>query len=534
MEIRRCFNTEGQCKPKLHYMVNLDRRLAQIKKQYVDMGKYFIINRGRQYGKTTLLRALAEYLKDSYVVLAMDFQKMSSANFESERTFVLSFIEYMEVLFEDEKTFMENVDSEVFKKLLSIKDDERIVMDSLFMSLSRLCETAKKPIVLMIDEVDSATNNQVFLDFLAMLRGYYLDRDKKAIFQSVILAGVYDIKNLKLKIRPEKEHKFNSPWNISAEFDIEMSFSINEIAEMLSKYEEDNKTSMDLHEISKEIYQNTSGYPYLVSRICKLLDEKVPMLERFQSAETVWTKEGILEAIKILLNESTPLFESMMRQLDEYPNMKQMLHAILFQGKRISYNANNSVIQLAAMFGYIVNKNGSIQVANRIFETRLYNFFLSEEELTNAIYDEAQGSKSQFLINGKLNMDFVLEKFVIHFTDIYGENNEKFIEEYGRKFFLLYLKPIINGTGNYYIEAQTRDARRTDVIVDYMGEQFIVELKIWRGNEYNERGETQVADYLEYYHLEKGYMISFHFNKKKEIGVRKIKVGDKEVIEAVV
>lgn len=176
MEIRRCFNTEGQCKPKLHYMVNLDRRLAQIKKQYVDMGKYFIINRGRQYGKTTILRALAEYLKDSYVVLAMDFQKMSSANFENEHTFVLSFIEYMEVLFEDEKTFMENVDSEVFKKLLSIKEDERIVMDSLFMSLSRLCETAKKPIVLMIDEVDSATNNQVFL---AMLRGYSWTGTKK-------------------------------------------------------------------------------------------------------------------------------------------------------------------------------------------------------------------------------------------------------------------------------------------------------------------------------------------------------------------
>lgn len=33
--------------------------------------------------------------------------------------------------------------------------------------------------------------------------------------------------------------------------------------------------------------------------------------------------------------------------------------------------------------------------------------------------------------------------------------------------------------GNYYIEAQTRDAKRTDVIVDYLGEQFIVELKIF-------------------------------------------------------
>ena len=32
---------------------------------------------------------------------------------------------------------------------------------------------------------------------------------------------------------------------------------------------------------------------------------------------------------------------------------------------------------------------------------------------------------------------------------------------------------IINGVGNYYIEAQTRDQRCTDVIVDYLGKQYI-------------------------------------------------------------
>ena len=75
---------------------------------------------------------------------------------------------------------------------------------------------------------------------------------------------------------------------------------------------------------------------------------------------------------------------------------------------------------------------------------------------------------------------------------------------------------------------------RTDVIVDYLGEQFIIELKIWRGNAYNERGETQLADYLNYYHLKKGYMLSFNFNKNKQIGVHEIHFDDKLLIEAVV
>lgn len=131
-------------------------------------------------------------------------------------------------------------------------------------------------------------------------------------------------------------------------------------------------------------------------------------------------------------------------------------------------------------------------------------------------------------------MELVLRKFVAHFHEIYGEQDMNFIEKYGRKFFLLYLEPIINGTGNYYMEAQTRDERRTDIIVDYLGEQFIVELKIWHGKEYNERGEKQLADYLEAYHKEKGYMISFNFNQHKEIGVKEIQACGKTIVEAVI
>lgn len=63
----RTFNITADCKPSLHYMVDLSGRLEQIKKM-VDAGQYFTINRARQYGKTTTLRALAKYLIRDYVV----------------------------------------------------------------------------------------------------------------------------------------------------------------------------------------------------------------------------------------------------------------------------------------------------------------------------------------------------------------------------------------------------------------------------------------------------------------------------------
>ncbi len=49
-----------------------------------------------------------------------------------------------------------------------------------------------------------------------------------------------------------------------------------------------------------------------------------------------------------------------------------------------------------------------------------------------------------------------------------------------------------------------------------------------------DRGEEQLAGYLDHYGLKKGYMLSFNFNKKKEIGVKEIRIGDKILVEAVV
>ena len=158
-------------------------------------------------------------------------------------------------------------------------------------------------------------------------------------------------------------------------------------------------------------------------------------------------------------------------------------------------------MDIGTMFGFIKEKDGQAVISNRIFETRLYNLFLSEELTNSVIYQSGERDKNQFIKDGILNMELVLEKFMIHFHDIYGKNTAQFVEENGRRLFLLYLKPIINGTGNYYIEAQTRDQTRTDVIVDYSGRQYVIELKIWRGDEYNKRGEKQLAEYLDYYHL---------------------------------
>lgn len=526
----RYFNTEGQCIPELHYMVRLDDRLDMIKRLFIDPGKYFIINRGRQYGKTTTLYALEDYLQNEYVVVSMDFQGISTAECQDEFIFTRAFMRmFMEAL-KDSSTAADEMRSVAE----FVKNQKQGTLGEMFCLLSEICQKSPKPIVMMIDEVDSASNNQVFIDFLAQLRQHYIKRKKKPTFHSVILAGVYDVKNLKLKIRPDEEHKYNSPWNIAASFDIDMSFSAAQIAAMLEEYEADNHTGMDIAVIAEEIYQYTSGYPYLVSAICKILNETLSGNDKFSAGQRIWTKEGVAEAVKNILKMSAPLFSSMIKQLDSFKDMRDMIEEILYQGKQIPFSPAEKSISLGLMFGFLKEENGHVAVANRIFEMYLLNLFIAEESVKSDMFLYGQGSKNQFITESGLDMYLVLAKFVEYFNDIYNESDDKFVESYGRKLFLLYLKPIINGTGNYYIEAQTRDARRTDVIVDYLGEQFVVEMKIWHGNEYNERGERQLAEYLDYFHQKNGYMLSFNFNKKKETGMKSIIIGDKTIVEAVV
>ncbi len=376
----RTFHTDGCCDPDLHYMVDLTARLGEVKAM-VDAGKYFTVNRARQYGKTTLLMALAEYLKADYKVISLDFQGLSYADFESEYSFVAAFSRQLLL-------YTEDIPVEIEEELrqYSAGNIRGATLSRLFVTLSQLCRSLAKRIVLIIDEVDAASNNQVFIDFLAQLRFYYLKRRNMPVFQSVILAGVYDVRSVKSKIRPQEEHKENSPWNIAADFLVDMSFSVEDIEGMLEEYETDHQTGMDINWISSMIYEYTSGYPYLVSRFCSYLDGRIAGTEEFQDQSSAWSEAGFYEAEKMIVKEDNTLYQSLIRKLELYPELREILYELLFTGKPIPYIATNSYLKTAAMFGFIKNENDMAVISNRIFETVLYNYFIAGEFAGSKMY----------------------------------------------------------------------------------------------------------------------------------------------------
>ena len=76
----KTFNTAAVCIPEKHYMVDLTGRVAEIRR-LVDAGKYFTINRARQYGKTTTLEALQRGIENDYLVLNLSFEGITHENF---------------------------------------------------------------------------------------------------------------------------------------------------------------------------------------------------------------------------------------------------------------------------------------------------------------------------------------------------------------------------------------------------------------------------------------------------------------------
>ena len=502
--VMKRFNLTGVCVPDKHYMVDLSEKVDIIIKDYIEQGAYFTVNRARQFGKTTMLSSLARRLADKYLVIKLSFEGIDDGNFNDNHSFVDMFVKNVTKWLRQM-----NVEQEIINEWMDKHYDESTVtgkaFDILGDKITRLCNSAKKGVILLVDEVDKSSNNQIFLNFLGLLRSKYLDMQEglDTSFQSVILAGVYNVKNLKLKLRPEAERKYNSPWNIAADFDVDMSFSVDEIAKMLKQYSADTGISMDTHAVSEKIRFYTNGYPFLVSWLCKWIDER---------GGRQWTIQNVENAEKELLNNDNMLFDDMIKNIENNKELKQIIIGVLIEGKKLLCAKSDLVINMGMMFGILAEKEKMVSISNIIFETYLYNHMIVEKMRKQYTFAY---ENNQFIKNGELDMERALQKFQEVMKAEYRNEDVSFIERQGRLLFLCFMKPIINGKGNYYVEPETRDNTRMDVVISYGGCEYIVELKIWRGQQYRQRGLAQLEEYLDSRNNQKGYLISFSFNKDK-------------------
>ncbi len=78
-----------------------------------------------------------------------------------------------------------------------------------------------------------------------------------------------------------------------------------------------------------------------------------------------------------IIDTTNHLKERSTKNLNNYPEMKAALRRVLMEGDHLPFNTDQGQVALMDMYGLIRNDYGVIRIANRIFETRIYNLFLT-------------------------------------------------------------------------------------------------------------------------------------------------------------
>ncbi len=500
------FNITGVCIPEKHYMVDISTKINDILKM-IELGNYFVINRPRQYGKTTTLYMLNRLLKTSkeYFPIKISFEGIGQEGFQSCAIFIEELFNLLKKLFinsGEEKlvTFIETTPiPDRFSKLDSW--------------IGQLVKKVGKKIVLLIDEVDKSSNNQLFLDFLGMLRNKYLQRDEDGslTFHSVILAGVHDVKSLKTKLRTDAEAKLNSPWNIATDFEVDLSFFPAEIVSMLDDYAQERSVKIDSPVIAEQIYYYTSGYPFLVSHLCKIFAEEILP----QKAVQEWCLDDTNRAAQLLLKKYNTNVESLTTNLGNNPDLYNLVFDVVINQVKIEFSRHNEVIAKGVLYGVFSQEAGDLKIHNRLYEQLIYDYMSINLIVSGAISLSKYDTLSHYLLaDGSLDMERVILKFQQFMAEQYAIKDREFIERNGRLLFLTFIKPIINGKGFDFKEAQISGEKRIDVTIAFGNKKYIIELKLWRGEVYHQEGIHQLNDYLDRQHETSGYLLIFDLRKE--------------------
>jgi len=231
------------------------------------------------------------------------------------------------------------------------------------------------------------------------------------IWGTLYFSGVYNIGNLKSNFF-SSETPMNSLYNINVRFDIDMSFSAKEIETMLVEYENDHHTEMNISEIANEIRFYTSGYPYLVSKICLLIETDL---------NRNWTIDGVQEAIKLILEENSTLFEDLIKKTEENQELSDLLFDLTVGKVKYPFNVDNPVMKLGLMFGFLDKGKDGLIIHNKVFEIRITDYFISKQMSNWRKNGFTQSPVNEIIRDNVFDMELCLSKFKKHYAEIYTE-----------------------------------------------------------------------------------------------------------------
>ena len=501
----RFFNTEGPVRPDDHYAIApLDRADVDEFLGLIRAKRYFVLHAPRQTGKTSALIALRDLLNSG-----------EAGNFRCVNVNV----EVAQVARDDVAEGMRAILSSLGMSAQLLGDDypEDIWPDTLVRAgannalrqvLARWCLANPVPLVLLVDEIDSLVGDTL-LSVLRQLRAGYEQRPE-AFPQSVVLCGVRDIRDYRIRSSTGEVIAGGSPFNVAAKSLRMGDFTEAETRALMAQHTEETGQPFSPAALDS-VWTQTRGQPWLVNALCAgaCFDNKAGR----DRSRTIEVDDVYAAREELILSRRTHL-DQLAHKLEE-ERVRQVVESIL-SGGEVQHDGRD--LEYVRDLGLLA-PDSPPRIANPIYRE------VVPRELGYVLQDSLDIQVAWYVDNaGRLDMDKLLSAF----RTFFGEHAEHWLAHLGayreaapQLILQSYLQRVVNGGGR--IEREYGLGRgRTDLLVLWpresgqpsdLWERFVVECKVLRDSDRKslagtvEEGVKQTLGYMKQCGAKEGHLV---------------------------
>ena len=501
----RFFNTAGPVRPDDHYTIPpLDRMDVEGLLGLIRDKQYFVLHAPRQTGKTSALIALRDLLNRGE---AGDFRCVHTnvevgqvARDDTARGIRAILIR----LAMRARLSGDVFPHESWRTVLEASGPE----DALGDLLSNWCLANPTPLVLLIDEIDSLVGDTL-LSVLRQLRAGYEQRPE-GFPQSVVLCGVRDIRDYRIRSSAGEVVAGGSPFNVAAKSLRLSDFTEGETRALMAQHTEETGQGFSPAALDA-VWAQTRGQPWLVNALCAgtCFDDEAGR----DRSRTIEEDDVYAAREELILSRRTHL-DQLAHKLEE-ERVRRVVEPILSGGE-----ARHHVRDLEYLRDLgLIDGGEPPRMANPIYAE------VVPREL-GYVLQSSLDVQAAWYVDGAGRLD--LTGLLTAFRTFFREHSEHWLgrfseyPEAGPQLILqAYLHRVVNGGGR--IEREYGMGRgRTDLLVLWprepgqpsdLWERFLVECKVLRDSDRKslagtiERGVEQTLGYMEKCGAEEGHLV---------------------------
>ena len=434
------FNTAGPGKNDINYMVdplrriNYDGLISLVEKQ-----RYFVLHAPRQTGKTTSLLAMTKKINEEEKFHCVYINVESAQTARNDTSGAMRTI--VGILARQTERF--TGDSSLLREMNEYL--AQFGTDAFNSALSALSKTLDKPLVLLMDEIDSLIGDTL-VSVLRQLRSGYESRPEYFPI-SVILCGVRDVRDYRIHRSDGDIITGGSCFNIKAESLRLGDFSDAESRELYEQHTDATGQKFD-EDIYPKVWKLTHGQPWLVNALAHQATAEIPEGRDRSSSITLEIMEEAAE--RIILSRATHL-DQLADKLSE-PRVRRIIAPMISGGawtEGIEEKPVQDDVQYVLDLG-LIRRDGpngkTLVISNDIYKEVI------PRELTSVTQDNLVSRAEQpwyVAADGHLDMP----KLMRDFQRFFRENIESWIDGFDYKeagFQLLlqaFMQRIVNGGG---------------------------------------------------------------------------------------